>query len=255
LKTIIKKFYYFIFGEKLISKIQNIFGNKKYRKFVVITRSRTGSNLFMSLLSSHPNINAHGEIFSELHNQSCQKIWRNTFVNKHRWIKYVGFKIFYHHPLDSIDKNVWQYLEQDNSIKIIHLKRENILRAHISDLIAQKTNKWTKDDLQNTSIENRKINVNIDECLNMFDKVKRWEKKTYECFQNHPYIELTYEELTSNLEYEMSEIFNFLKIKNKNVYSKLKKQNPEKTEELVLNFKDLKNALIKNNYSHLLENE
>ncbi len=251
----IKDIYHHIFSIKLISKIQNIFGYKKYQKFVVITRSRTGSNLFMSLLSSHPNINAHGEVFSKIHNQSCQEIWKNTFVNKHKWIKYVGFKIFYYHPLDSNDKDVWEYLKQDNSIKIIHLKRKNMLRAHISDLIAKKTNKWTKDDLQNTSIENRKIDVDIDECLNMFNKVKQWEEETYKRFQNHPYIELTYEELTSDLEHKMSEIFNFLKIKNKNVYSKLKKQNPERAEELVLNFKDLKNALIKNNYSHLLENE
>jgi len=96
----------------------SLFGNKKYNKFIVITRSRTGSNLFMSLLGSHPNIIARGELFRSLDGKSCKETWGNTFTNMPKHVKYFGFKIFYYHPLDSDDREIWELLKNDSKIKV-----------------------------------------------------------------------------------------------------------------------------------------
>lgn len=44
--------------EKGIIKSHN-----QYQKFLVVSRGRSGSNFFMNLLQSHPNIRGFGELF------------------------------------------------------------------------------------------------------------------------------------------------------------------------------------------------
>ena len=57
-------------------------------KFIVITRSRTGSNLLISLLNSHPSITAYKEVFGKLENRSTQKLWDDTFSIQNKKIKF-----------------------------------------------------------------------------------------------------------------------------------------------------------------------
>lgn len=76
--------------------IQMLFWNYNYKKFIIITRSRTGSNLLISLLNNHPEIEAHGEIFRRLNGKTPKEIMANYFSQKPNRIKYVGFKIFYY---------------------------------------------------------------------------------------------------------------------------------------------------------------
>ena len=90
-----------------ISKLIN--ESDQYNKFVIIARSRTGSNLLRSYLNSHPNIEAHDELFRELKRKSCQEIWKGLFIKKNKKIKYVGFKIFYYHPLEGSDNSIWNF--------------------------------------------------------------------------------------------------------------------------------------------------
>jgi hypothetical protein len=86
--------------------------NHKYQKFVIIARSRTGSNLLHSLLNSHPSIEANGELFHKTKESSCREIWDSIFVKKNRFLQHVGFKIFYYHPLKSADQEVWDFIKK-----------------------------------------------------------------------------------------------------------------------------------------------
>mgnify|MGYP006437466411 CR=1 FL=1 len=47
-------------------RVLSIFDHENFTKFIVLSRSRTGSNLLISMLNSHPNISAEGEKFSRL---------------------------------------------------------------------------------------------------------------------------------------------------------------------------------------------
>lgn len=122
-------------------------GSKKYDKFLILSRSRTGSNLLRSLLSSHPDVICLGEIFGSVGNEVKNDIIKSpikylkriAFGYHKKNIKSVGFKIFYYHPEFKCSTNIWNYLENQNNIKIIHLKRKNILRTILSRKIAGKT--------------------------------------------------------------------------------------------------------------------
>lgn len=238
-----------------VDKRNQLFGDKKYDKFIVITRSRTGSNLLMSFLNSHPDIIAKGELFRRLEGQSCKKVWEIIYTKKPKHIKYVGFKIFYYHPLDSEDREVWNYIKKDKSIKLIHLTRQNMLETVVSRQIADKTNVWTNKNKNNIQLVDKQVEINIDHCLNEFKLTQESENRTRNEFKRDFFLEITYEELVKDKQDKMNQVFNFLNLKEIEVNTSYKKQNKENIEDLVINYNDLRLALEKSKWSYLLDLE
>jgi len=117
-------------------KLLSTFGHNNYKKFIVLTRSRTGSNMLISYLDSHPNIHADREVFARLNGRHYKDILSKTYGKQPRHVKFAGFKIFYYHPMDDDKKEIWDYLINSKEISVIHLKRRNILRTMISRKIA-----------------------------------------------------------------------------------------------------------------------
>ena len=230
--------------------------NRKYQKFVIISRSRTGSNLLCDLLNSHPKIEANRELFHNTNAHSCREIWESLFVKKYWNIKYVGFKIFYYHPLKSVDKEVWDFIENDKTIKIIHLTRKNMLRTIISREIAIQTNVWIDQGGGNAdpiSLLDKRFEINIDLCLKKIEETKTWEKQTSTIFLAHPVIELTYEELTADTQKAMNRIYSFFNLTYYPATSDVRRQNPETIKNLIINYDELATVLLNEGYSDFLE--
>lgn len=249
-----------IFKEQLVGirdfavKMRNsIFGHKKYKKFIVITRSRTGSNLLISFLNSHPNIIAKGEVFRRIGDKPSIMVWNNFFSKKLKNVKYVGFKIFYYHPLDSQDKDVWNYIKNDKKIKLIHLTRENMLRTVVSREIADKTNTWTNKHGRKIETKDKRISLDVEKCFEEFETTKNHENGIRDKFKRTDFLELTYEDLVKNNQDSINKVFNFLQVENRLVKSSYKKQNKESLRELIINFDDLEKKLKKSKWSYLLD--
>jgi len=246
IKKVIKKF---------IALYNSIFGSGEYVKFIVISRSRTGSTLLINLLNSHPNICAEGEVFKFMNGDSQNKRWSEFFSKKNKTSKAVGFKLFYYHPIDSNDNSVWDEIVKNTDVKIIHLVRNQMLETYVSKLIAEKTNNWSQRGGKAKSLAEKSVNVDIKECIKEFEQIASWENDTRSMFGNHPFFELSYEELIGKREMMMNEVSNFLDVKKFNFKSKLKKQNPENLSKLILNFKELETALTNTQYEYLLKEE
>lgn len=233
--------------------LRTIYGNKKYNKFIIITRSRTGSNHLVSSLDSHPDILCYGERFRNLNGKSIKFVWDDIFGKSIRKIAYIGFKLMYYHPLDSGSRELWDFIQNDKEIKIIHLKRKNMLRTIISRKIAAQTGVWKQNDNNGISIDNRKISLNKTECFEEFNKIKNWEKEADELFLNHEMISITYEDLNVNKEMILKRVLEFLKLDYVPLKSNLKKQNKESIESLLSNYNEVYNFLINTKWAYLLE--
>lgn len=238
---------------KLVHLLNNILGNYSYQKFVIITRSRTGSNYLVSLINSHNDIDVYKTIFRTLEKKTTKQIWSQTFAKK-RKVNAVGFKLFYYHPEDSSDKSIWNYLIEDKSIKIIHLTRDNILRTHISRLIAGKNQLWVNDSGKDVNLADRKVKVNIDEFLQDVEVTTKYQYEVEEKFSNHDLIHIRYEDLIQNKSTKMSEIFAFLSVKPLKTTSDLTKQNSESISEIVSNFDELSQKLKYSELEWMLNN-
>ena len=212
----------------------HLLGNHGYNKFVIITSPRTGSNLLVSLLSSHKNINCYGEVFNHITNKNCKELWESTFKRKMPFIKSVGFKIFYEHPLSSEDKEVWNFIAKDKNIKIIHLVRDNVIRSQLSLLIAYRTNIWgLTPKMKDIPLEKRKVNVEMESFIRSIKQIDKNKELTKKRFQEHSYYEISYEKLTSGIQSEMNQLFDYLNVSRKKVGSNLRKQNPENLYDLI----------------------
>src|SRR5699024_1614793 len=121
----------------------SVFGDKDYKRFIVLTRSRSGSNWLISLINSHPHLKSDGEIFHDLNGRSYQHILAKTFSKQPSFIKAKGFKIFYYHPLEDDTAGVWDALKSQDDLHVNQLRRENILKTLISRKNAGITKVWS----------------------------------------------------------------------------------------------------------------
>ncbi len=237
--------------------ISQVFGNKEYKKLVILGRQRTGSSLLMMLLHDHPKIDMRGEVFRLLEGRSCRTVWEELFSKKLPWIQYAGFKLFYNHPDDSEDREVWEILSANTDVKIIHIKRENILRVYVSKLIAIKTGSWNSmQEGEKKEVLDKRVKVDVEHCLEALRESKALEAQYGKTrFPNHQYLELSYEELIQSREDQISRIYSFLGIENNKMKESnfnLKRQNPESLKELILNYDELVRKIGSSEFKHLL---
>lgn len=235
-------------------------GQDKYQKFIVLTRARSSSNFLISLLQSHPRIRAFGEIFPRRKKQiywGYPKYPRSSNILKMReeepikfldqvvFRKYpppvsaVGFKLFYDHAQAGEEKQIWEYLYQDKDLKIIHLKRENLLKVCLSYHIAKITNQWIVNN-ENYQKNNVVVKLDYDECLKLFEETKKSSEEYDSFFNEHQKIEVIYENLLHNSMQETKRIQQFLGVKLERLYSLTLKQNRGALPERISNYYELK---------------
>ncbi|MGB3509298.1 MAG: sulfotransferase [Microcoleaceae cyanobacterium] len=236
-------------------------GQDKYQKFLVLTRARTGSNFLMSLLQSHPQIRAFEEIFTRQKrkiNWGYAKYPRSSEVLKMREeeprkfidevvfrkfppsVSAVGFKLFYYQAQSSERQQIWQYLHQDKNFKIIHLKRENLLKICLSYYLAKITKKWIVKNEKNYLNNNVTVKLDYNDCLKLFTETKKWEDEYDNFFKEHQKIELIYENLVQDTIQETRRVQEFLGVKPQKLYSLTLKQNQGTLPERISNYYELK---------------
>lgn len=249
----IKKLYHKLLNKKE-SVINELLGDRDYKKFVIISRSRTGSTLLMALLNRHSNIICEGELFKRLNNKSCKTIWNNLFAKKSKQIKYVGFKLFYYHPFGD-DKAVWNFIDEDKEIWIIHLTRKNYLESFVSQKIGKKTKQWSENKKRphNLSIDDKRVTLDFEECQQTFEKINSYEENTLERFKTHNWIELDYSDLNKNKEKIMSSILEKLSLPIEELQVVNKKQNSEPLNSLIENYQELEGKFATTTWAYLFQ--
>jgi len=215
-----------------------------YRKFIILSRSRTGSNLLRSYLNGHPNIIANHEIFQRPSKKNYQKILKNQFRKYPKPIKAVGFKIFYNHPLGEENHELWSELMNMKNLFIIHLKRQNILRTLLSLKLALETDKWIKYSTEQHFAKKKTVSFETKELEKGFIQTRNWEKQGEEMFSDHPLLTVWYQELVNEPNETLNKVTAFLGLEPCETRTYLQKQNPEKSSDLIMNFEELKNDFL-----------
>jgi LPS sulfotransferase NodH len=125
-------------------------------RFVIIAQQRTGSNMLVSALDSHPGVRCLGELFrmgkkpdrgvglaismlDEIYQDESYQVdhWRDyldAVVETAGPVAAVGFKIMLNQ-----NRNVMQSLVEDPGYRKIFLNRENVLAVYSSHKIAKET--------------------------------------------------------------------------------------------------------------------
>ncbi|MCC7128910.1 MAG: sulfotransferase [Anaerolineae bacterium] len=243
---------------KLASAIGIKRSQHNYVKFILLGRSRTGSNFVRGLLNSHPQIITFGEVFVsnqeikwgfddytsapgafELFQQDPPAFLQQMlFCDYPRGIAAVGFKLFYYHARENELEVVWRHLQAQKDIRILHIKRRNMLRTHLSHARAVHTDQWA-----NVSGEHEAeppIALDFDECLKDFEQTSQWEVEYDQFFAAHPRYDVFYEELVNDFDRQVIQIQDFLEVKHAPLESDTYKQSHKPLSRSIVNYAELK---------------
>ncbi|MCA8949710.1 MAG: sulfotransferase [Planctomycetes bacterium] len=188
-------------------------------RFIVLGCGRTGSNLLVSMLNSHPHIRCMNELFNDADRSKI--LWgvharqespddlelrdrepvrfleERVFTNVEASTRFVGFKIFYYHARTPQWEPVWLHLRADPDLRVIHIKRRNRLRKHLSEKIANLTKKWA---ITSDRDVHRDVTIKLwpHQCIASFERTIAQEQEAEAFFRDHAVHEVAYEDLAAD---------------------------------------------------------
>lgn len=199
-------------------------GHTDYTRFIILARSRTGSNFLRGMLNAHPQVLTYGEIFRNndqvdfavdgytagprvvalYQRDPLRFLAEHVYHRRPRSLQAVGFKLFYYHAQAEPWRQVWDHLQAMPGLKIIHLKRRNMLHTHLSRARAERSNRWvnTSGELEETG----PIVLDYAECLADFERTRQWEADADRFFAGRELVELFYEDLAADTEAHMARL-------------------------------------------------
>lgn len=240
--------------------------------FLVITSGRTGSNLLLSLLNSHPSIYSMGEAIGQWRLENPD--WRAGIASLGA-VPYIrlclgrtllesvaGIKILYHQVESPYGQaqglasgpDIVEFLRSKQDLKVIHLKRRNRLKTLASRKVALISRQYLlTDQSQAKNSGNTRITLSVDVCEQEFTRIGAWEKLFDETFRDHPLLEVFYEDLADDKDRECGRILEFLGVRSKPLNSDLKRQNSGGLSKLIDNYWELKAHFSETSWARYFE--
>jgi LPS sulfotransferase NodH len=233
-------------------------GHRDYTRFVVLGRSRVGSNFLRGLLNSHSQIAVFGELFQNkqeigwampgyrqssnllalFREEPVRFLETKVFHPFPHEIAAVGLKLFYYHAQDEAWRPLWDYLQQETEIKIVHIRRENILKTHLSKQQAEMTDVWVDTDGEQTLRPG--MALSYESCAEAFTKTRAWEREVDSLFAGHERLEVVYEKLAKDYTGEMARVQDFLGARPETPAPETYKQPRRPLSQAILNYAELK---------------
>ena len=227
--------------------------NQATTRFVILAAPRSGSNMLCSMLNSHHSILCHHELYNpadifyalQLRNSDF-KLATNRQQRDRQPLSFlarvwhynlsmpcVGFKMTHKQ-----NPQIFDALLADASIKKIVLKRNNVVKVHVSKLLAEQNGIWEDYGLQKPA-EHRQVAVNL---LNLQKDITHnqtfYQEITTRLNQSkQSHIIVEYEKLTK--QNTQNTILDFLKLQYQTLTTQSRKQNSTDLTKLVSNFSTL----------------
>ncbi len=175
-------------------------------------------------------------------------------------VKTLGIKEFHYHFNENRDLR--DFVLNNKQIKVIHLYRTNILKKHISlqrlSTLSVVANVDGSDQSTIREYRSRKITLSIDNILKTLKRGEEMLEERYALMNSLPkdnVFSVSYESLfaseASQKKY-ISEIFDFLKVKDFQYQSKHRKLSADSIQDLVENYEELQHSLSGTRYEKYL---
>lgn len=283
-----------------------------YVRFIVLCAARTGSYMLTSSLNSSPNIICFGEVFNalarhvdyrvdgyqmhnpkerELRDGDFERFLRERIYTDHdKQVGAVGFKLPHSHfrqyrPLmrremsglpPQAENKLLEWLVAEVDIRVLHLRRRNVLRRMVSTYIARATGGWIEPaaptlagvssrsamlkairhprhavrSLQHVLFPKEPawkssrtaVELPEDECREFFAKDALDTAHYDELFSEHDVHMLYYEELVGHYGAILEGVQTFLGLDPRPLAPATRQQNPEPLRELIVNYDELHEA-------------
>src|SRR6266487_282533 len=204
------------------SRVFLTMGSYRDNIYMITCAARTGSTMLVYLLRSHPEICSHGEIFSpgkivgiagtylSKRRAGLEFIDRLTAERDRDPIKFlykialdlqgkkaVCFKLKHDELILPDYKALRDEIVNDRDFRIVHLRRENLLRRYLSYYIANHVTHVTMAIHGQVIAEAPRLELNPHECQKDFETIRSRELEFVELFAQHPSFSISYEEMVA----------------------------------------------------------
>ena len=234
-----------------------IYSRSQVTRFVLFLVARVGSTYLTSVLNSHSKVIALGEEVRDLEESGAgaQLNWTKEFLtppvfgrNSAR-----GFNVKLVHL---VDPAAFAQMLHDNQCKIIHLDRQNRVKAVVSRLngrrLYKKTGMWGLFEESNRPPPFEIDPQEFDDLLKHREKVDR-ELAAYVGSLELPTLSLLYEDMLKNEESFLSEIFTFLNVEPEPTAGSTKKITSDNLRDIVVNFDEIKSRYAGSVYEPMFD--
>jgi len=244
-----------------------------FTRFVLLAHPRSGSNMLALSLQKHPRIRMYLELFNR-HSERRQyyfcadqvpATWplQGTVKPAARWYQdeedpcaflenavfyprlqgecdAVGYKLFYQHARENPNiRRLWKYLEDSKEIIIVHLTRSNLFHAFLSSRIAMETGQWMIRSADKRADLEQPIRIDPEQCGQSMRFLANQRDRAKAMFSGHPYLEISYEDLTANFSSALEQVQAILRTPNMRLPVVTKKQRLLDPARVVGNYTEL----------------
>lgn len=260
-----------------------------YQRFVVISYLRSGTHLLRTALESHPAIRCQTEVFNSDNprlpyslNTATEEVLNNwVYNNINPGTTRVGFVLQAYHPNALLAfpgiqanphwSNIWDLLSAMPELKVIHLRRNNLLKRHLSHIQARTSGQWHNwkaealnnisliETLPATHIDRYEVKQHVHrlnpETLELdFKEVENWHSFAEKKLANKASIKLSYENLHLNFDEECRKILSFLGVDSTvKLQSSVRKLESRSLTDSIENYGKLKKRFSGSAWSHFFE--
>lgn len=245
------------FGTRVYYPKEGTGHSRDYTRFVLLSYQRSGSTMLVSALRQHPNIQTFGEVFNPgsvmLHTpgydnhayylRQLRDTKPRTFLDRFIFrgfdptIQAVGLKLFPSQAQDPLFEQALAELIQDPKIKLIHLKRDNLLAVYLSYRRATASGVWAVDQ---GATDNAPLVLEPEQCEQAFREMRIGEAYFESILRSRPQLSLSYETLSSDLEPRLTSVQEFLGVDVKAIAPTLRKQRHGSLRDNIQNFDQLR---------------
>lgn len=249
---------------------------RKPTRFFIFGIQRSGTSLLVRLLDSHPEILCMGEVldnkFTYCHPvykipryrlylmQSVARIILNIVTPKQVFTEYldsifnayehskIGFKLMLNQ--EQRYHSMRSYLQQ-HSFKVVHVKRENLLKTYVSRLRAQKTGVWHATH----AVEKKMLYLSPKKLLPDLDALAIETKALDDAILEMGLDAITvgYEDFAFNGKSELYRVLDFLDVDTSvALQAPLKKITPDNLSKVITNYDEVVDLLSRTGYAAYL---
>jgi hypothetical protein len=235
--------------------------------------------MLVNLLRSHPDICSHGEVFSPNKITGITGTYLGKSRDQPRFLEQLSeerdrdqLKFLYKIVLDLQGKKAVCFklkhnelvlpefsllrneIINDRDFRIIHLRRENLLRRYLSHYIASRVTgiRWvvqgqTVPELQPVTLDPR-------ECQKNFETILRRENEFAELFAQHPGFSISYEEMVAPGSEKIQSLLDFIGVSRRELTTATLKLARNDLRQAIANFEELCDYFAGGPYFKFFEN-
>jgi len=243
-------------------------------KAVIITSQRSGSNFLRNCLNSHPMVSCEGELLIganvalpnilkyrrtpvKIYRYICSRAWNPLRILEEFYAREdapVGaFKAMYNHLTS---KTVQDFFSRHTDIRIIHLRRDNLLKQYVSKMLLGKKrdHPWQPHSTKKLPIVSTRISPNS--AVQNMKRVAAQFVYFEDFFAHHKKITLVYEQMIEGSglsDHAASEVSRLLNIEYKPLSCEFVKVNPNELRLIVENYDEIVSAFRGTEFERYLD--